>query len=107
MVALQRDLHTLEQKYNECSEHLAHGETQDFNQVWLSRKNMMKHVFANVRTDIFLKIFCMPIAMIYSQANLPYRIYEQFKFSPRFMSYMLLPPSLGLFFSGGPRNPKK
>ena len=32
--ALEADLVTLEKRYNLCSEHLAMGETEDFNQAW-------------------------------------------------------------------------
>jgi hypothetical protein len=34
ITALKTDLTTLEGKFNQCSEHLAHGETVDFCEEW-------------------------------------------------------------------------
>ena len=36
VLALQTDLITLEEKFNKCSEHLAKGETVDFDKEWPS-----------------------------------------------------------------------
>ena len=42
IAALEGDLNTLEKKYNMCSEHLAKGETVDFNKEWPSMQTDFK-----------------------------------------------------------------
>ena len=50
VMALKKDLVTLEEHYNTCSHHLAHGETVDFNKEPLG-KNLLGSI------SISLKLF--------------------------------------------------
>jgi hypothetical protein len=50
VVALKRDLFTLEERYNACSDHLARGETVDFDKKFLGynyRADITSYMFFN------------------------------------------------------------